>query len=124
LTPDNIILREDDTIAVIDFGASNHFLGTATQTLIGKQAYMPAEQLRGKSDQRSDIYSFGATLFFLLTGQDPEPLSASHPKAENPKVPTALDELVAHCTQLEAVDRPQSMSAVHKRIMDLKAYVK
>jgi tRNA A-37 threonylcarbamoyl transferase component Bud32 len=124
LTPDNIILREDETIAVIDFGASNHFIGTATQTLIGKQAYMPAEQLRGKSDQRSDIYSFGATLYFLLTGQDPEPLSASHPKADNAKVPTALDELVAQCTQLEAVDRPQSMTDVHKRILDLKAYVK
>jgi serine/threonine protein kinase len=124
LTPDNIVLREDETIAVIDFGAANHFLGTATQTLIGKQAYMPAEQLRGKAEQRSDIYSLGATLYFLLTGKDPEPLSISRPKLDEPSVPTALDDLVAACTQLEPADRPPDMEVVLKRLLDLKAYVK
>ena len=123
LTPDNIILREDDTIAIIDFGASNHFIGTATQTLIGKQAYMPAEQLRGKTDQRSDIYSFGATVSFLLTGQDPEPLSISHPRHADAKVPPALDELVAQCTQIEPEDRIQTMQDVLERLIGTRAYV-
>lgn len=122
LTPDNIILREDGSIAVIDFGAANNFIGTATHTLIGKQAYMPPEQLRGKTEQRSDIYAFGATLYFLLTGADPEPLAVSHPLEQNPDLPQALDDLVAFCTKLEMADRPASMAEVIRRLGELHTY--
>lgn len=62
-TPDNLILKSDNTIAVIDFGAANFFLGTATGTMIGKQAYIAPEQLRGKANPRSDIYAMGASLY-------------------------------------------------------------
>lgn len=108
LSPDNIILREDKTIALIDFGAANHFLGTATGTLIGKQAYIAPEQLRGKADARSDIYSLGASLHFLLTGEDPEPLSESRPRKIRTSVSSQLDDVVACCTRMEAVERFQS----------------
>jgi serine/threonine-protein kinase len=122
LTPDNIILREDGTIAVIDFGAANNFIGTATHTLIGKQSYMPPEQLRGKTEQRSDIYAFGATLYFLLTGDDPEPISVLHPRGENSAVPEELDALVAWCTQLEVADRPSTIADVAKKLAEAPAY--
>lgn len=123
LTPDNIILREDGTVAIIDFGAANNFIGTATHTLIGKQSYMPPEQLRGKTEQRSDLYAFGATLHFLLTGHDPEPISVSHPRQENESVPASLEELVAWCTQLEIRDRPASARVVAEKLLDMKASV-
>lgn len=48
LTPENIVLRNDGTIIIIDFGASNQFIGTMTGTIVGKQAYMAPEQLQGK----------------------------------------------------------------------------
>ncbi len=122
LTPDNIILREDGRIAVIDFGAANNFIGTATHTLIGKQAYMPPEQLRGKTEQRSDIYAFGATLHLLLTGVDPEPLAVSHPRSDNADVPQPLDELVAACTKLELAERPANMAEVIRQLDELRSY--
>ncbi len=107
LTPENIVLRNDGTIVIIDFGASNQFLGTMTGTIIGKQAYMAPEQLQGKATTQSDIYAFGGTLHFLLTGKDPVPLSETHP-ASLATVSPALDELVSKCTKLDATDRYQS----------------
>lgn len=108
LTPDNLVLRNDGTITLIDFGAANHFLGTATGTMVGKQSYMAPEQLRGKAHLASDIYSFGATLYFLLTGKDPEPLTQSQVREVNPDLPEPLDSLIARCTSLESSDRPES----------------
>jgi tRNA A-37 threonylcarbamoyl transferase component Bud32 len=106
LSPDNLMLTKDGKLVVIDFGAANHFVGTATGTMIGKQAYIAPEQLRGKAEPASDTYAFGCTLFFLLTGEDPEPLSVSHPKELKSYVSREIDELVSQCTQQEAGDRP------------------
>jgi predicted Ser/Thr protein kinase len=106
LSPDNLMLTKDGKLVVIDFGAANHFVGTATGTMIGKQAYIAPEQLRGKAEPASDTYAFGCTLFFLLTGEDPEPLSVSHPRELKNYVSREIDELISQCTQQEANDRP------------------
>ncbi|HEY9712364.1 MAG TPA: serine/threonine-protein kinase, partial [Chroococcales cyanobacterium] len=58
LTPENLVLAKD-RIVLIDFGAANQFVGAATGTVVGKQAYIPPEQLRGKSVIESDLYAFG-----------------------------------------------------------------
>jgi serine/threonine-protein kinase len=100
LTPDNVVRREDNDVVLIDFGAANEFVGTATGTLVGKQAYISPEQLRGKATTSSDIYALGGTVHFLLTGKDPEALSASHPKE--------LNAVVSFCTEMETSDRPSS----------------
>jgi len=110
LTPDNIVLRNDRDIVIVDFGAANEYIGNATGTFVGKQAYIAPEQLRGKATIHSDIYAFGCTLFFLLTGTDPEALSTSNPRAINPSVSEGLAELVESCTQMEARDRYQSVA--------------
>lgn len=108
LTPDNIVLENNSRIKVIDFGAANEYIGTATGTLIGKQSYLPMEQLRGKSVPQSDIYSFGCTLHFLLTGEDPEPLEVSRPRQRNAAISEKLDNLVAACTDQDFKNRPAS----------------
>lgn len=119
LSPDNLMLRESGELCVIDFGAANHFVGTATGTLIGKQSYIAPEQLRGKAEPRSDIYAFGCTLNFLLTGQDPEPLAVAHPKQQKPAVSEKLDKLVASCTEQEASDRPASAAELRRLFKEL-----
>ena len=88
------------------------YLGTATGTMIGKQAYIPAEQLRGKAVPQSDLYSLGATMHFLLTGCDPEPLSVSRPGSLRQDIATDLDLLVVQLTAGAAADRSPSASAL------------
>jgi len=106
-SPDNVMLMPDGKLVLIDFGAANHFVTEATGTMVGKQAYMPAEQLRGKAVILSDYYSFGGTLHFLLTGHDPVPLATSNPRLLNNQTSPELDRLVAQLTSFEAVERTE-----------------
>lgn len=110
LTPDNIVLRNDGQITIVDFGAANEFIGNATGTFVGKHSYIAPEQLRGKATVHSDIYAFGCTLFYLLSGKEPEALSPSILKEHNSTVCDELSELIESCTQLEAADRYQSVA--------------
>lgn len=105
LTPDNLMLTPDGDIVLIDFGAANLFLGSATGTIIGKQFYISPEQFRGKAVPASDIYSLGGTMFYLLTGQDPEALSVAHPKLAIERISPEMDSLVARCTELNESNR-------------------
>lgn len=119
LTPDNVVLRSDGTLVLIDFGAANEYVGQATGTLIGKQSYISPEQFRGKAEPSSDIYALGGTLNFLLTGDDPEPLSASHPRNSRPDLSEDIDRLVAACTELSTKERLQSARALNEAINKL-----
>ena len=107
LTPDNLVLRLDGQVVLIDFGAANAFVGIATGTMVGKQSYMPPEQLRGKAVPQSDTYSLGGTLYFLLTGRDPVPLEVSQIK-DGDKATKDLNPILAKCTAHEVSDRYQS----------------
>jgi hypothetical protein len=120
ISPDNLIVDDAGLIHLIDFGASNLFLGTATGTMIGKQAYMSAEQLRGKATTKSDLYGLGCTLHYLLTAKDPEALTVSKPSSIVPNINLKLDALIANCTALEAHDRPDSARAVAATLKNLE----
>ncbi|HMP54423.1 MAG TPA: hypothetical protein PKD05_22950, partial [Candidatus Melainabacteria bacterium] len=86
-----------------------------TGTMIGKQTYVSPEQLRGEADRRSDIYSFGCLLHFLLTGRDPVALSASSPSSFL-ECSEELDALVRECTAFDADERPQSFEEILSRL--------
>lgn len=116
LTPDNLVIREDGIIVLIDFGAANEFIGTSTGTFVGKQCYIAPEQFRGRATPQSDIYAFGCTLHFLLTGCDPEPLSVLNPQQIVQSIPTELNDLVAACTQLDLERRLTSAEELAQRL--------
>jgi len=118
-TPDNVVLRNDGQLVVIDFGAANEFIGQATGTLIGKQAYIAPEQLRGKAQPSSDIYALGASLFFLITGRDPKPLAVARPKSVIPEISTEFDDLIATCTAFEPNMRFSSANEVLSALTSL-----
>jgi serine/threonine-protein kinase len=107
-TPDNLVLKADRSLVVIDFGAANEYIGSATGTLIGKQCYMPPEQVRGKSDLSTDLYALGGTASFLLTGNDPEALRSSQPRKSKPTVSELTDELIFKLTQQDSKNRIES----------------
>ena len=121
LTPDNLVVRNDGALILIDFGAANQFVGSATGTVVGKQAYIAPEQLRGKTVPESDLYSLGGTIYYLLTGRDPMPLSISHPKTIRHDTPDALDELVAKLSAFEPEDRIRTADDVIKELTAIKS---
>ncbi len=121
LTPDNLVLRNDGQVIIVDFGAANEFIGQGTGTFVGKHCFIPPEQLRGKATTQSDIYSFGCTLYFLLTGMDPEALSTSNPKDLVPSLSEELCEFVETCTQLEPADRFKNVAQMLPTLRRLKA---
>jgi tRNA A-37 threonylcarbamoyl transferase component Bud32 len=119
LTPDNLVLDKSNQIVLIDFGVASEVIGTATRTIVGKQSYMAPEQLRGKAAPRSDIYAFGATLHFLITGQDPIPLTQSHPVSINKEISKALSDIVAECTAYDGEQRLVSAQILKQRLESL-----
>jgi serine/threonine protein kinase len=117
VTPDNLVLDPEGAIVMIDFGAANEFLGQATGTLVGKQSFIAPEQFRGKATVQSDLYALGCTLFYLLTAQEPVPLSVSHPRISLDSVAESVDSLVASLTAMEVEDRIQSAADARSRIL-------
>jgi tRNA A-37 threonylcarbamoyl transferase component Bud32 len=111
-TPDNLILRNDGTLKLVDFNVAQQTESTATGTVVGKHAYLPPEQFRGMPTTQSDIYAMGATLFYMLTGEDPEPISECHPRELLPAVSAEFDRIVGRCTAIDPALRYQSSSEI------------
>jgi len=136
LKPENLFLTNDDRIKILDFGVaklqpsaqdprSAETLTTVTKhgAVIGTVAYMSPEQLRGKTvDHRSDIFSFGAILYEMLSGKRAfrgetevdtmtavlreEPADAN---LEQAAIPTPYQDIVHHCLEKEPENRFQSV---------------
>lgn len=116
LTPENLILDMKGSLVLIDFGSANEFVGTVTGTLVGKPSYIAPEQFSGHAKPQSDLYSIGAILSFILTGNDPEPLTVATPKTSNPVISDELDQLVQQLTQLDARKRIHSAEELSKKL--------
>lgn len=114
-TPDNLILQKDGKLKLIDFNVAQTDEEGAGQ-VVGKQAYMPAEQFRGKPTAQSDIYAMGATLFFLLSGQDPEPISQSRIKEMQPNISDTMDSIIQSCTAADCSQRYKSVQEVSQAL--------
>lgn len=120
LTPDNLVLDHDGSVVLIDFGAANQFVATATGTLVGKQAYMAPEQLRGRATIASDVYSFGGTMYYWLTGKDPLALAQSHPLNENPSLSAEVNDLIASMTTFDTDSRLANWNHIIERLREVE----
>ncbi|MBI2811255.1 MAG: hypothetical protein HYX67_10565, partial [Candidatus Melainabacteria bacterium] len=97
---------------LIDFNVAQQKQWTTTSTVVGKHAYLPAEQFRGKPTIQSDLYAMGATLFFLFSGKDPQPITTSHPREFDENVANEFDDVVSKLTATESDDRYQTAAEV------------
>ncbi len=117
-TPDNLILNSKGQLKLIDFNVAQQIQAGNSGTIVGKHAYLPPEQFRGKSGSQSDLYAMGATLFFLLTGTDPEPISQSSPAASGKvKVSEFMNNLVEKASALQLNKRYQSASEIEADLL-------
>jgi serine/threonine protein kinase len=102
LKPGNVMLREDDAVALIDFGLSKDGLQRPDLTerglIFGTPHYMSPEQGHGEhTDERSDLYSLGIILYEMLTGgkpyraESPMALIYKHRKEPVPRLAGGLD---------------------------------
>jgi Tol biopolymer transport system component len=140
LKPENLFITRDGRIKILDFGIAkllnpsfdsepgkvSSIASMTTETragsVLGTIAYMSPEQLRGKGvDHRSDIFSFGAILYEMLTGsrafagetqvdtmtavlkEDPPEMVR-----ESPDIPGAFEQVVRHCLEKDPENRFQS----------------
>jgi serine/threonine protein kinase len=72
MKPSNVMLNSNGRVVLVDFGIARLFKAARKGTMIGTLGFAPPEQYQGLVDPRSDIYSLGATLHYVLTGRDPE----------------------------------------------------
>lgn len=73
LTPENILVKEDGTLKIIDFGSAREYEDDKTKTVVIKSGYAPLEQYNGKEKQGpwTDVYGICAVLYEMLTGTMP-----------------------------------------------------
>lgn len=131
LKPTNVLVGKN-LVKVIDLGQACP-IGTRKQRIQGTPGYIAPEQAhRKRITERTDVYNFGATLYWTMTreviptalppgsmdGPTRGPIEASRILAPRPMaelvddVPAKLDELVAHCVQVSRGDRPAGMGPV------------
>ena len=114
INPQNIIMSRDGKVKVTDFGiAKVADSTTVTTTAAGTVHYISPEQARGGySDERSDIYSLGITMYEMVTGRVPfegetnVAVALMHiqsemvpPRKLEPSIPVSFEKIILKCTQ-------------------------
>ncbi len=134
IKPNNIMVSPEGTVKIIDLGQSCP-LGTVKERIQGTPDFIAPEQVhRRPLDARTDVFNFGAALYWTLTakaiptvlpkkGNVPmlADLSVKPPEQFNPQVPASLSKLVMDCIDVHPPNRPVSMRKLQTRL-DLIAH--
>ncbi len=135
LRPSNVLVSASGTLKVADFGTSR-FLEIAARgtTVIGSPPYMAPEQFQGAAVFASDLYSFGITMYQMLTGElpyDPPAPQDLHrlrsgelvqpPRVVNGAIPPELDDVVMKALAPLVADRYGNAGELLSDLDDIRA---
>jgi serine/threonine protein kinase len=131
LKPDNVIVRKDGSVVLLDFGFAHHahfpdLLAEEKFYAAGSAPYVSPEQLTGsRDDPRSDIFAMGAMIYELATGKLPFGIpesvnqmkhrlwaSPTPPRVRVPEIPPWLQEVILRCLEPDPAIRYQAASHV------------
>ncbi len=130
LKPTNVMIDHEGKVRLIDFGIARVLeQDERTATFlqgVGSAGYSPLEQYGNDmtTDQRSDLYSLGATLYAMLTGKAPvSPISrisertpVESPRRLNPEVPIALEAVMVQMLAVRKEERQRSIAVAREEI--------
>jgi len=122
LKPANVILRPNQPLTLIDFGVARRYASGKPKDTIafGSPGYAAPEQYgRAQTTPRSDIYSLGALLHQMLTGQDPS-LNPFRFQALS-GLPLELEKLVTQMLETDMMQRPKNIAEVKRRLQAIAA---
>ncbi len=125
LKPGNIILTPTGTAKLVDFGIARVFrpdASTDTRAL-GTPGYAAPEQYgKGQSDERTDIYALGATLYQALSGKDPtlNPFQFPPFRESRKEVPEALEKVILKAVSLKPEERYRTAREFREALEALK----
>src|SRR6266487_41318 len=122
LKPANIMLTNGGHVYLIDFGIARHFKPGQNRdtTALGSSGYAPPEQYgKSQTTPRADIYSLGATLHQLITGDDPSetPFHFAPIQLTNQPALRGLDTLIASMVSVDISKRPASIAMVRQELL-------
>ncbi len=140
LKPSNVMFRESGEAVLIDYGLARHIhlpdlMDEQFRLPYGTAPYMAPEQVLGtRSDFRSDLFALGVMLYFFSTGErpfgDPQRLKGLKrrlwrdplpPRARNPAIPPALQEVILRCLEVNPAWRYPSAAQLALDLQDLSA---
>ncbi len=140
LKPQNIMLCNDGSLRIMDFGiakslASRRLTFVGFTPAMGTPDYMAPEQVKGsRGDHRTDIYSLGAILYEMATGEVPfggdspyvimnsrvtgDPVA---PRKINPKLTPVMEEIILHAMERDPKRRYQSAAEMQRELNDYES---
>ncbi len=124
LNPRNVMIHEK-TVFLVDFGIARKFSPHVKGTAIGTPGYASPEQYRGAAEPRSDIYSLGAMMHYLVTGKNPESGAGTlfvfdPPRKLNPAIIPPLEQLIMSMVDIVSYRRPATAKEVKERLVKIR----